>query len=314
MSAPARTIHHVARHQRHLAWDRSIAPVVTIDSGDTVTIDAIDASGGQLGPGSTLNDLQNMSLSLCDPVQGPVFVRGAEPGDTLQIEVVDLVTADWGWTAIIPGFGLLADRFPDAALRMWRLEGGRARFADGIVIPLEPFCGEIGVAPAQPGAFSTIPPGIHGGNVDTRHLTAGCTVFLPVLAPGALFSMGDGHAAQGDGEVCGTAIETPMRITVRLSVRKDLAVPELQYRTAGPLAPRTNTAPYYATTGHGPDLMLAARSAVTRLIDHLQRTYGLSRPDAYMLCSVAADLKISEIVDAPNWVVGAYLPTSIFTP
>ncbi|MBA2481156.1 MAG: acetamidase/formamidase family protein [Planctomycetes bacterium] len=311
-----RTIHHVARDQCHLAWDRSIPPVVTIDSGEVVTIDAVDASGGQLGPGSTLADLRAMKLTLCDPVQGPVFVRGAMPGDTLQIDVLELTTADWGWTAIIPGFGLLAEDFPeaDATLKIWRLEGGFARFADGIVIPLEPFCGEIGVAPPWEGATSTIPPGPHGGNIDTRHLTVGSTVYLPVFAPGALFSMGDGHAAQGDGEVCGTAIETPMRITVRLTVRKDLAIPELQFRTAGPLASRTNTAPYYATTGHGPDLMASSRTAIRAMIVHLQRTYGLSRTDAYMLCSVAADLKINEIVDAPNWIVGAYLPTSIFAP
>lgn len=312
MAPTARTIHHIAREQRHVAWDNSIEPVLRIESGATVTIDAVEASGGQLGPGSTLDDMDRLVLEECDPVQGPIFVEGAEPGDTLQIEVLDLQTADWGWTAIIPGFGLLADDFTQPALNIWKLADGYAEFRPGIRIPLEPFCGEMGVAPAQPGAFSTIPPGPNGGNIDTKHLTKGATVYLPVLVPGALFSVGDGHAAQGDGEVCGTAIETPMRITLRLTVRKDVHVPELQFCTAGPLTPRTNTAPYYATTGHGPDLMEAARNAVRHMIDYLERTHGLSRPDAYMLCSVAADLKINEVVDAPNWIVGAYLPTSIF--
>ncbi|MDP9311055.1 MAG: acetamidase/formamidase family protein [Chloroflexota bacterium] len=313
MTPTARTIHHIAREQRHLAWDNSIEPVLRIASGETVTIDAVEASGGQLGPDSTIDDMARLDFAACDPVQGPIYVQDAQPGDTLQIEMLDLETADWGWTAIIPGFGLLADEFAEPALKIWKLQAGFAEFVPGIRLPLEPFCGEIGVAPAETGAFSTIPPGPNGGNIDTKHLTKGATIYLPVLAPGALFSIGDGHAAQGDGEVCGTAIETPMRITLRLTVRKDLHVPELQYCTAGPLTPRTNIAPYYATTGHGPDLMEAARHAVRNMIDYLEHTYGLSRADAYMLCSVAADLKINEIVDAPNWIVGAYMPTSIFT-
>ncbi len=153
---------------------------------------------------------------------------------------------------------------------------------------------------------------MNGGNTNTKHLIVGSTIYVPVLTPGALFSIGDGHAAQGDGEVCGTAIETPMQITLRLTVRKDVPITELQYCTPGPLTPRTNTAPYYATTGCAPDLMEAARKAVRYMITYLAQTHGLSRADAYMLCSVAVDLKINEIVDAPNWIVGAYLPSSIF--
>lgn len=200
-------------------------------------------------------------------------------------------------------------------MKIWKLEGpgGWAEFAPGIRIPLAPFCGEIGLAPGKPGGLSTIPPYRHGGNMDTKHLTRGARLYLPVQAPGALFSLGDGHAAQGDGEVCGTAIETPVRATVRLTVRKDKPISEPQFATAGPLAARTNTAGYYATDGIGPDLMEAARNAVRHMLDHLERTYGLSREDAYMLCSVAVDLKICEIVDAPHWVVAAFLPESIFT-
>lgn len=308
------TIHHVSREHRHLTWDNTLEPVIAVKSGEVVNVDAHDSAGGQFSATSTLENLVNLDFSTVDPVHGPIYVEGAEVGDTLQVEVLELKHANWGWTAIISGFGLLADDFPEPDFKISRLENGFVDFLPGIRIPLEPFCGEMGVAPGIPGAFSTIPPGFHAGNIDTKHLTAGSTLYLPVLAPGALFSIGDGHAAQGDGEVCGTAIETPMDITVRLSVRKDISVKEFQFLTPGPLSPRTNTAPYYVTTGHDPDLMEAARNAIRYMIEYLQEHRGLSRNDAYMLCSVAVDLKINEIVDAPNWIVGAYLPTSIFLP
>ncbi len=312
MFTPGRTI-HVARDRWHLAWDNSLPPVETIQSGETVAFDLLDASCGQIGPDATVEDIGALDFSRLDQVNGPIYVKGAEPGDTLQVDFLDLQPAEWGWTAIIPGFGLLADEFPEPALKVWRLVDGWAAFAPGVRIPLEPFCGEIGLAPGTPGALSTIPPYRHGGNMDTKHLTKGATLYLPVEAEGALFSLGDGHAAQGDGEVCGTAIETPMRATVRLTVRKDMRVDGPRFLTAGPLAARANTAPYYATDGIGPDLLEAARQAVRYMIEHLQEAHGLARADAYMLCSVAVDLKICEVVDAPNWVVGAFLPQSIFS-
>ncbi|HZS93993.1 MAG TPA: acetamidase/formamidase family protein [Chloroflexota bacterium] len=303
---------HIARDRWHLAWDNSIEPVARIASGEVVDFDLLEASCGQIGPDSTVRAIEELDFARVDQVNGPIFVQGAEPGDTLQIDILSLEPADWGWTAIIPGFGLLADEFPTPALKIWELRGGSAEFAPGIRIPLAPFCGETGLAPAEAGPHSTIPPYRHGGNMDTKHLTAGSTLYLPVEVEGALYSMGDGHAAQGDGEVCGTAIETPMRASVRLTVRKDLEIPQPQFMTAGPLAPTTNTAPYYATDGIAPDLLVATRKAVRHMIGHLQREYGLSEPDAYMLCSVAVDLKICEVVDAPNWLVGAFLPQSIF--
>ena len=310
-----RTI-HVHRDQWHLAWDHSIAPIARIQSGEEVSFDMLEASNGQIGPESTVEAIRTLDFSRVDQVNGPIYVEGATPGDTLEVEFLDLQPADWGWTAIIPGFGLLADEFPEPAIKVWHLEGGAdgyGEFAPGIRIPLAPFCGEIGLAPGASGALSTIPPYRHGGNMDTKHLTKGARLFLPVEVEGALFSMGDGHAAQGDGEVCGTAIETPMRATVRLTVHKDRPVPEPQFFTAGPLAQRTNTASYYCTDGIGPDLMEATRNAVRHMIDYLQRTYGLSRAEAYMLCSVAVDLKLCEVVDAPHWLVGAFLPQSIFS-
>jgi acetamidase/formamidase len=312
--ATGRTI-HIHRHQWHLAWDSSIPPIATISSGEVVSFDLLDASCGQIVHDSTVEAIRTLDFSQVDQVNGPIYVEDADPGDTLEVEFLDLQPADWGWTAIIPGFGLLADEFPEPALKIWHLEGGAdgwAEFAPGIRVPLAPFCGEIGLAPGKPGALSTIPPYRHGGNMDTKHLTKGAHLYLPVEAAGALYSMGDGHAAQGDGEVCGTAIETPMRATVRLTVRKDIQVQEPQFLTGGPLAARSNTASYYATDGIGPDLMEAARNAIRHMIDYLQRTYGLTRPDAYMLCSVMVDLKICEIVDAPHWVISAFLPQSIF--
>ena len=311
MQPVAATI-HVRRDQWHLAWDNTIPPIHRIRSGEVIAFDLLDASCGQIGPDSTVEAIANLDFSRVDQVNGPIYVEGAEPGDTLQVDILDLQPADWGWTAIIPGFGLLADEFPEPALKVWRLRDGWAEFAPGIRIPLAPFCGEIGLAPSEAGALSTIPPYRHGGNMDTKHLTQGATLYLPVETPGALYSMGDGHAAQGDGEVCGTAIETPMRATIRLTVRKDYPVLEPQFLTGGPLATQTNTAPYFVTDGIAPDLLEATRKAVRHMIGHLERTHGLSRSDAYMLCSVAVDLKIAEVVDAPNWIVGAFLPQSIF--
>jgi acetamidase/formamidase len=290
--------------------------VATIPSGETVSFDLLDASCGQIAQHSTAQAIAALDFARVDQVNGPIYVEGADPGDTLEVEFLELEPAGWGWTAIIPGFGLLAGEFPEPALKIWNIEGGAegwAEFAPGIRIPVAPFCGEIGLAPAKPGAHSTIPPYRHGGNMDTKHITKGAKLYLPVEVPGALFSLGDGHAAQGDGEVCGTAIETPMRATVRLTVRKDVPVEEPQFLTAGPLTQRTNTAAYYATDGIGPDLMEAARQAVRHMIAYLERSHGLSRADAYMLCSVAVDLKLCEVVDAPHWVVGAFLPQSIFT-
>jgi acetamidase/formamidase len=302
---------HVGRDQWHLAWDKAIPPIVTVASGDVVTFDVLDASNGQLTASSTAADLATLAFDQVDQVAGPIFVDGARPGDTLEVELLSFEPADWGWTANIPGFGLLADDFPDGHLRITRLADGIGEFLPGVRIPLAPFCGELGVAPSGD-PRSTIPPDVTGGNMDTRHLTAGATLWLPVQVPGALFSLGDGHAAQGDGEVCGTAIETPMRASVRLTVRRDVSVAAPEFRTAGPLGASTNTAGWLAADGVGPDLFVAARDAVRRMIDRLVIERGLAPLDAYLLLSVAGDLRISEIVDQPNWIVTSYCPLSIF--
>jgi acetamidase/formamidase len=304
---------HITRDRFHLAWDPAIPPIETVPSGTIVEFDLLDASGGQLTAKSTTSDLATLDFARVDQVNGPIAVEGARPGDTLQVDLLSFAPADWGWTATIPGFGLLADVFPDPAYRVTAVPaaGERAEFLPGIRVPIVPFCGELGVAP-ETGPRSTIPPDLHGGNMDTRHLTAGATLFLPVFHAGARFSIGDGHAAQGDGEVCGTAIETPMRATVRLTARPDLHLQAPEFLTAPGANAQTPVGQRYATDGIGPDLLQAGRDAVRRMIDWLGREHGVAALDAYLLCSVAVDLRISEIVDMPNYVVTAYCPLSIF--
>ena len=304
---------HISRDRFHLAWDPAIPPIETVRSGAEVEFDLLDASGGQLTASSTVADIATLDFDRVDQVNGPIAVDGAEPGDVLQVDLLEFEPADWGWTASIPGFGLLADDFTEPAYRVTAIPGvgERAEFLPGIRLPIVPFCGELGVAP-ETGPRSTIPPDLHGGNMDTRHLTAGATLYLPVFHAGARFSIGDGHAAQGDGEVCGTAIETPMRALVQLSVRKDLPIRAPEFLTAAGPSAETPVGRRYATDGIGPDLMGAARDAVRRMIDWLGREHGVAPIDAYLLSSVAVDLRISEIVDVPNFVVTAHCPLAIF--
>ena len=299
---------HAARH--HFGWDNANRPVLTVAPGDEVAFEIADASGGQLHPSSTPEDVAGLDFARVNPVTGPVFVEGARPGDALVVDVLDVSPSGWGWTAIVPGFGLLAEDFPHPALHISEYGSGGVEWTSGIRLPFNPFPGTIGVAPAEPGLHSVVPPREVGGNMDIRDLTPGARLWLPVAVVGALFSVGDTHAVQGDGEVCGTAVESPMTLRLRFDVAKEARLRRPQF------APGRRNAPpeqgYHATTGIGPDLMQAAKDAVRDLIDYLGRTYGLAAAAAYMLCSVAADLRISEVVDAPNWVVSAYLPKGIF--
>lgn len=297
----------------HYRWDNTLPPVAEVDSGDIIVCDLQEVSGGQITRASTAADLARMDFDRVYPLAGPVFVKGARPGDALAVEMLELQPAGWGWTSIVPDLGLLPEDFPEPYLKIWDLSARTyAELRRDIRIPLAPFLGTMGVAPEERGSFPVMPPGKFGGNMDIRHLTAGAILLLPVWVEGALFSCGDAHAAQGDGEVCISAIETPMRARLRLTVRKGLQLPSPQFITPGPLTPDVDRKGYYATTGIAPNLMEGAKTAVRAMVDHLVQAYRLSRQDAYVLCSVAIDLKISEVVDRPNWIVSAYLPMSIF--
>ncbi len=308
------SLHEVRPDAFNYVWDNALEPALSIESGEDVLLHVRDASDEQIGPGSGDDAVANLDFAHVNPVSGPVEVRGAKPGDVLAVEILEFAPRDWGWTAIIPGFGLLADEFPEPWLRISAVDpdAGRVRFAEGITLPYEPFPGTIGVALPEPGQHSVVPPSDWGGNMDIKHLRAGTTLYLPVGVEGALFSVGDTHAAMGDAEVCGTAVETAMDITVRLTVRRDLSLGAPQYHVpAGELA-RTQGSAYHVCTGVAPDLMEASKRAVRAMIDHLGGRHGLGRQEAYALVSVACDLRIHEVVDAPNWVVGAFLPEDIF--
>ena len=306
--------HTIHRHHVHHGWDNAFAAAVEVESGSVVALEIVDASGGQLGPGSSAADIGALDFDRVNPVTGPVYVRGARPGDVLEVELLEFGTHDWGWTGIIPGFGLLADRFEQPALKHWEFDEAmrEAVFRDDVRIPVHPFPGTIGVAPAERGTHSVVPPRSCGGNMDIRHLTAGAKLFLPVQVEGALFSAGDTHAAQGDGEVCGTAIETALTMSARLTVRRDLRIRQPQFMVPYPLHSGRDPAGYWATTGIADDLLEAARLATLHMIEHLVDHHGCGDEEAYMLASVAVDLTVSEVVDAPNWLVSAFLPQSIF--
>ena len=307
--------HTIHNEHLHLSWDHATAPAITIAPGEIVEFDEIDALMGQITPQSGVEDVINIDFARVNPVAGPVYVDGAEPGDALKVTLLDFAPSGWAWTAIVPGFGLLADDFPEASLNIWNVDKAfkePAAMADFAQIPLKPFCGTTGVAPAESGAHSTIPPYATGGNMDIRDLTLGVDLYLPVQVEGALFSIGDPHCAQGDGEVCGTAIESPMGVTAKIDLVKGENLKFPRFETLGPVSRHLDGKGYEVTTGIGPDLMEASQNAVRGMIERLGKSRGLSAAQAYMLCSVCADMRISEIVDQPNWVVSCYLPNIVF--
>lgn len=307
-----KTIHSV---HSHFGWDKSFTPAATVTPGSMLEFKCLDSSNGYFTPDSTAHDVATMSFDQINPVTGPIFVEGAEPGDVLKITLDSFKPSGFGWTANIPGFGLLADQFQTPALALWHYERDTlapAAFGDFAKVPLKPFAGTIGLAPAEAGLHSVVPPRRVGGNLDIRDLAAGTTLYLPVEVTGALLSIGDTHAAQGDGEVCGTAIESQMDVVVKLDLIKSTPLASPRFSTPGPVTGHLDTAGYEAFTGIGPDLMQAARQAVSNTIDWLCREHHMPAEQAYMLCSVCGDLRISEVVDLPNWVVSFYFPKVVF--
>jgi acetamidase/formamidase len=304
---------HGAQHR--FGWDNSFAPAERVEQGATILFQCRDSSAGQIDLTSTIETVKTLDFGKVNPVSGPIYVEGAEPGDALKISIESFAPSGWGWTANIPGFGLLADQFTDPALTLWKYDPVNltpALFGSQARVPLKPFAGTIGNAPAEMGLHSVVPPRRVGGNLDIRDLAAGTTLYLPVEVAGALFSVGDTHAAQGDGEVCGTAIESPMDVVLTLDLVKGAGLKTPRFTTPGPVTRHLDAKGYEVTTGIGPDLMSGARDAVSAMIDHLCATRGMAAVDAYMLVSTCGDLRISEIVDMPNWVVSFYFPRSVF--
>ena len=307
------TTHYVPADAVHFTWDVGHREALTIDSGDVVVVRTRDVSDNQITPASTSAALAELNWERVYPLAGPIRVEGAREGDTLAVEILEIHTEGWGWAAILPGLGLLADEFKIPYLRMFDLSNGDAAYLrDDIAVPIEPFFGTMGVCPAGAAKQAVMPPGRFGGNMDTRQLTRGSTLYLPVQMEGALFSVGDAHAAQGDGEICVTAVEAPMYASLRLTLQPGRRIPAPQFSVPGPLAPRVNGGGWYGTTGVGPDVYGAAQDAVRAMVAHLSERYRLSPEDAYVLASLCVDLRISEIVDAGQYIVSALLPLAVF--
>jgi formamidase len=350
-------------HCGHNRYHPDIAPILEVAEGDEVILETRDGSDGQIGPDATLRDLANLDPGRIHPLTGPVFVKGAEPGDMLEIEFLDIVPQSFGFTAIVPGLGFLRDIMTQPFIVNWKIRDGWATAAEipGVRIPGAPFMGISGVAPSvqklkewtereqraleagglvmPPSQASavpsgrcgleglrTIPPRKNGGNFDVKQLTKGSKLLLPVFTRGALFSTGDGHFAQGDGEVCITAVEVGATVIVRFRVHKGLA------------ATRTFAGPVFSHNGYFADpkiavpqnffgvmgmpinakgdiepenVTLACRNATLNMMALLQER-GYSKEQAYVICSVAVDLRVSNVVDVPNYVVSALLSEAIF--
>lgn len=291
----------------HFAWDNRLPPVAEVGDGERVGLELLDASNGQLTPDSEAAALLDVDFGRVNPVTGPLWVRGAEPGDALAVTVRELDVDRWGWAGLIPHFGLLADDFPDPVLTSTTAAGPRVELDFGPVLPTHPMIGTLGVALPEPGPHPLLPPSRYGGNMDIRHLGPGTTVVLPVGVPGALLSVGDAHAAMGDGEVCGTGAETSAHATVEVRLAKGAAPAFPVLETTADLR---REGPTLITTGIGPDLLSAARDAARSMVDEVGRRTGLPPEHAYILTSLTADLLISEIVDLPNFVVSLQLPTN----
>ncbi len=317
--ATAQRIHDLPLRPEHIHWgyyDARVAPVLRIASGDAVRVETMVARGVERMrmAGARADEIPAALLAVeravtergpgAHPLTGPMFVEGALPGDMLEVRIEEIGWLHpYGVGAFSPGGGTLPDAFPYAGLKLFRFDGdGTTAFAPGIRLTLAPFFGSIGVAPPPlSGRVSSGPPGYHVGNLDNKELGVGSTLYLPVHVEGALLSIGDGHALQGDGEVSGTAIETSLTGRIRVILHKSRRL----------LWPRAETATHYITMGLDPDLDEAARIAVREMIAYLVEERGLTREDAYILCSVVVDLRVTQTVDGTKGI-HAMLPKSIF--
>jgi acetamidase/formamidase len=292
----------------HSVWNKELEPRLEIESGDKVHFECLDASGAQVKPESTVEDFLGIQRDRIHALTGPVYLKGAAAGDVLEVEVLEVKHRGWGWTSTIAGLGFLDERFTKPSLFHWELDGDVSRSLAPAVLPLRPFCGVMGVAPGEVGEFKTRPPGAFGGNMDVRDLVTGATLYLPVFNPGALFSCGDAHAAQGDGEVCINGIECPADVTLRFSLYKGKAL-------AGPLvdAPAvvSDALGQWTVVESSPDALTAAKAATSRMVDLLAEGWGFSELHAYLLCSVTMDLRLAQVVNRPMVTVAASIGKSI---
>jgi len=306
----------LAPHNVHWGYyDASVKPALTIDSGDRVRVQTMVARGLErlrlagVAEGEIPDALKAVEAGVkvrgpgAHPLTGPIYVNGAEPGDSLVVRIGQIeFLHPYGVIGFLPGGGTLPAEFPYAYLKLVRFDPGdrTATFTPGVKVPLQPFFGSIGVAPPTlSGRVSSGPPGFHVGNLDIKEVGAGATVYLPVHVQGALLSIGDGHAAQGDGEVSGTAIETSLASTLQITLRKTRP---LRYA-------RIETATHMITVGLDVDLDEAARIATREMIEYLVTEKGMSRDDAYVLCSAAVDLRVSQTVDVTKGVHAMLLKT-----
>ncbi len=301
------THHHLHSSPETCHWgffEAALKPVLTIKSGDEVTVDTIsggpdvlpDRSKFHIPPEMLEVHAKSERMVPGHILTGPIAVDGAEPGDVLQIDIIDVqLRQDWGWNLIKPLSGTLPDDFHETRIINIPLDRTRmvGRMPWGLDLPLKPFFGVMGVSPPPAwGRISSLIPRAMGGNLDNKELSAGATLYLPVFVPGALFSCGDGHGAQGDGEVCVTAIETALQGRFRLTLRKDL---RFAY-------PRAETSTHYITMAMDPDLDQCAVRALRDMIVLLGETRNLSREDAYTLCSLAADLRVTQTVNGSKGI------------
>ena len=302
--------HTLSAEPTHSVWDRSLAPRLRIERGDEVAFECVDASGGQVHPGMTTSEFLAIDRTRIHALTGPVWIEGAEPGDVLQVDVLFTRHSGWGWSSVIEGLGFLRDRFREPCIFHWQLDGESTSSLAPAIVPVRPFLGVMGVARAEDGAFRTRPPGPFGGNLDVRELCAGSRLYLPVFNHGALFSCGDGHAAQGDGEVCINGIECSLDVTLRLHLHKQhpLSGPIVE---ASEIAASDSTANAWVVVETGTELADTARAATGRMIDLLVSRWGFSEIHAYILCSVALKLRLSQVVNEPVYTISAALSKQI---
>jgi len=304
------SVHFLSAEPTHSRWNRALPPRLTIAPGDTVHFECVDSSGAQVRPGMTVEQYATIDRGRIHALTGPVAVHGAESGDVLQIDVLEVKHKGWGWSSVVNGLGFLKERFSQPFLFHWKLEDDVSRSLAPAMVQLRPFCGVMGVAPAADGEFRTRPPGVFGGNMDVRELGTGATLYLPVFNRGALFSVGDAHAAQGDGEVCINGIECPVDAAMRFHLHKQRALRGPMVESA-PVRTQDALDEAWIVVESGTDGIAAARAASSRMIDLLVDRWGFRDVHAYLLCSVAMHLRLSQVVNETLIKVSAYIAKRI---